>query len=115
MINYELAILIAVLAIVYTNILTQGGHIFNGLYNKLDKFFNTDKRICEGKSHHPLFKILIQCELCFSGQFSLWIFIIFNYNNYLSNPFTTALQHVLFISLTIFCTSILKSIYKKIK
>lgn len=113
MINYERALLIAVLAVTYTYILTQPGQLFNGLYNKLDKFFKTDYRRSIGKSEHPLFKILIYCHLCFSGQVSLWVFLYFNYFNYTINPIYILMCHIFTVATTIFISAILKGIYTK--
>lgn len=113
MIDYEISFLIAILAVVYTYILTQPGQLFNGLYNKLDKFFKTDTRRSNGKSEHPLFKILIYCHLCLSGQVALWLFIYFNWINYFINPFYTLLSHVFTVATTILMAAIIKGIYTK--
>lgn len=118
MINYEAALLIAILSVTYTYLLTQGGQIFNWFYNKMDKLFKTDDRQMKGKGKHFLFKILIDCHLCFSGQLAFWLFSITNYNLYLSiNNFQIALSviftHIFFVAFTILSSAIIKGIYTK--
>lgn len=113
MINYQLSFLIAILAVVYTYILTQPNMLFNGIYNKFDRFFKTDQRRANGKGVHPVFMVLMYCHLCFSGQIALWLFLILNYKNYEVNFGYTLLQHILFVSFTIFCAGIFKNIYTK--
>jgi hypothetical protein len=66
-----------------------------------------------GLGPHPIFKMIIGCEKCVSGQMALWIFLFFNYKNYLALEFSTIIYHALFIALTIFTTTIIKSIYSK--
>lgn len=113
MINYELILLIAVLGVTYTYILTKPGQIFNGLYNKMDVWFKTDARAMKGKDKHWLFKVLIYCHLCFSGQFSAWLYLALNYKNYLISPLQTLLLHIFFVALTIFSAGVIKGIYTK--
>lgn len=106
MINYELSFLIAISAFVYTNILTEPEMLFNSLYNYLDVIFTGKYRF--------VFKILIHCEKCLSGQLAFWIYLWVNYNFYLSNNFLSAgLNHIFFISFTILIATILNIIYKK--
>lgn len=118
MINYQLALLIATLGVCYTYILTQTGQIFNPLYNRLYKFFKTDERRMKGKTEHPIFKIVIYCHLCFSGQVAAWLFLILNFNSYfLSFDYkiilTTLLLHIFFTAFTIFMAGVIKGIYTK--
>ncbi len=106
MINYELSFLIAVAAFVYTNILTEPEMLFNGLYNYLDGKFIGKWRF--------IFKILIHCEKCLSGQLAFWIYLWVNYNFYLSSEFLSiGLNHIFFVSFAILIATILNIIYKK--
>jgi hypothetical protein len=109
MINYELSLLIAVLAVVYTQLLTDTNMIFNGVYNRLYRFFKTDQRAREGKPYHPLFMILIYCEKCFAGQVAFWLFIYHNFADY------NFLIHLFFVAFTILSAYILNNIIKHIK
>jgi hypothetical protein len=116
MINLEyflLSFLISITAFVYSYILTQPTELFSGLYRLLDSVFKTDERNNKGLGMHPLFKLLIGCEKCVSGQWALWIYLILNFKNYLNLEFTGIIFHLLFIGLTIFTTTAIKSIYKK--
>lgn len=110
---FLLSFLISVTAFVYSNVLTQPSEIFSNLYGRLDSFFENDRRYVHGLDQHPIFKMVIGCEKCVSGQMSLWIFLFFNYKNYLAFEFSTIIYHALFIGLTIFTTTIIKSIYSK--
>ncbi len=58
-----IALCFAVMAYVYSVILTQPGHILNSLYNYLEENLNPF-----------LFKPIIGCPLCVSGQMSLWVY-----------------------------------------
>lgn len=107
---FTLSFLIAVLAFVYSYILSQPGEPF-GLLNKwLYRFFENDKRMQEGKELHPLYKLLIGCEKCIAGQIALWCFLLLNYSEY---TIKALFPHILFVSLTIFLTVIIKGLYKK--
>jgi len=109
-------IFIAITAFTYSYILTQPGELLGKVYGKLDSFFKTDKRISEGKGLHPIFKMVIACPKCVSGQMALWIYLFYNYKNYsfgLSIFISTLITHVLFIGTTIFLTSIINSLYQK--
>jgi hypothetical protein len=109
MINYELGLLIAVLAVVYTNLLTDTNMIFNSAYNWLYRFFKTDQRAHQGKGYHPLFMILIHCEKCFAGQVAFWLFVYLNHDQY------NFLIHLFFVAFTILSAYILNNIIKHIK
>lgn len=106
MINYQLSFLIAVLAYVYTNILTDVDMIFNGLYNWLDQKIVNQRWI---------FHIIIHCEKCIGGQLAFWIFSFIYHNAYLKHPFYTALIHIFFITFTILTTEFIKQTHKLIK
>jgi hypothetical protein len=116
MINYELAILIAVASVTYSNILTQPNAIFNPLYNKLYNYFKTDERRGNGKPYHPLFMLLIHCEKCIAGQAAFWLYICVYAPNSFGRPsgaLVTVLQLIFFTTFTIFSASIISIIYKK--
>jgi len=49
-------------------------------------------------------KPLGTCEVCFSGQISLWFFIVENWNGYDINSFVS---HIVFMSITMFFTEIM--------
>jgi len=109
-------IFIAITAFVYSNILTQPGEIFGNLYKKLDEFFNTDKRSCTGLGLHPIFKMIMACEKCVSGQLAFWFFMAHYYNGYLSGTHSfiyNAFTHIGFTCTTIFITTIIKSLHEK--
>lgn len=109
-------IFISITAFVYANILSQPGEIFGKWYGFLNNLFQTDKRISSGKQLHPLFKMMIGCEKCVSGQLALWYFMANNYGGYFIGVrefILTAFQHSFFIATTIFLTTIIKSLYEK--
>lgn len=108
---FILSFLLAVLAFIYTNVLTQAGEVFGALYSKLYRYFKSDEREQQGLPKHPLFKVLIDCEKCVAGQIAMWSYLIINFNQYIC--FISVLKHFLFVSLTIFAVIIIKSIYTK--
>jgi len=108
MIQYEISLLIAVFAFVYTNLLTDEDQLFNGLYNWLEtKLTNLDGTI------HWLFNITIGCEKCVAGQLALWIYLYCNPINYILHPLRTFFLHLAFITVTILITALIKNIYKQ--
>lgn len=111
---FILSFLIAVFAFVYTNILTANGEVFGCIYKMLYHKFKSDQREQNGLPRHPLFKVLIDCEKCVSGQISLWSFLILHLYGYREVSFALVLQHILFITLTILFTIIIKSFYIKL-
>jgi hypothetical protein len=113
MINYEFAILIAVLAFVYSNLLMQPDAMLNGFYNRMDVRFKTDERKQNGKGRHWLFMITVHCEKCIAGQLAFWLFPFFNYIGYILNPVYTSLVHLLFVAFAIFSAAIIHGIYNK--
>lgn len=112
MINYQLGLLIAMAAYVYTNILTDVNQIFNGIYNWLDEKLNSS---LEGGDKHWLFMVLIYCEKCVGGQMALWIYLYFNYKSYSTDTIITLLQHVFFVTFTILSATVIKELHKHIK
>lgn len=107
------ALLIAITGFTYSYILTQPGEVFGWLYGKLDALFNTDKRGCKGLGFHPVFKMIMACPKCVSGQMALWIFIILNHEDYLQSFIWHLVFHILFIGTSIFLATLIKSYYQK--
>lgn len=105
---------IAIVAVTYTYILTRAGQILSGFYNWLDQVFKTDKRAAEGKEVHPVFMVIMYCEKCFSGQVALWLFLYYNWNNYLYHfRIDYIFIHIFFVLYTIFLSSVIKHSYIK--
>ena len=69
------AFLCAVSGFVYTTILTDPGEIFDNLYSFLQRRFEATRP--------KLFKVLIGCERCVSGQLALWTLVFLMVKNYL--------------------------------
>lgn len=113
MINYQLAVLIAVAAFTYSNILTKPDAMLNKLYNSLDMLFDNDKRRSNGKGYHPVFMILIHCEKCIAGQLALWIYAYNNVFGYILEPLETIGLHILFVAFTIFVAAVIRDLYYK--
>lgn len=72
-----IAFLSAVTSQIYTNVITQPHHIFAGWKRWLDKIFNYggNYKNQRREEDHWLYKILIGCEKCNTGQLSLWTFV----------------------------------------
>lgn len=95
-----LTLAIAISAFVYSNMLTENGMIFHGLFEYLEE------RLPEW-----IFKPLIGCQYCVSGQWSLWFFLyygIFEVSDYVFYI------HIWFILQTIFVTKIVTEIYYRV-
>jgi len=87
---------IAVVAVVYADILTDTEMLLEGLYGWL-----------RDRLPDWLFKPLIGCSKCFSGQLALWWFIF-------THDFELPLL-VVFVSGAIFSTVLLRWVYLKIR
>jgi len=85
---YLLALNIAVVAYIYSVILTEPGMILNLLYRWLDSMNE------KGTLPDWLFYPLIGCSKCVSGQIALWYYVVTctSYN---------LIDHILLISFTI--------------
>lgn len=105
MINYEIAFLIAILGFVYTNLLTEPEMILNPLYNWIQCKLTSACHVSWWRK--ALFKIIIHCEKCFSGQFAFWFYLITEFKSY------SFIEHVFFVAFTIFIVSIVKNLYTK--
>lgn len=105
------ALMVAIGAFVFSNILTGNGEVLGWLYGALDRLFKTDERAAEGKPVHPLFKMLMQCEKCVAGQWSLWSFFIYAFPLYKKGNWILFLPHLGFVFFSIFLTLIVKRVY----
>lgn len=94
--NYNLiltSLMIAIIAFVYSDVLTEPKMILNPLYLELEKILP-----------EQIFKPIIGCFKCVAGQMALWSYIfIFDYN---------FIMHVFFICLTIYLSKIVCKIYR---
>lgn len=106
------AFLLASLGFTYSTILTEPGEIFSGLYKWLGSVFGNDKREIQGKGNHPIFKMIIGCHRCVTGQMALWFFVILNYGCY---TFYHIIYAGLLIGLSILFAETIKKIYTKWK
>jgi len=93
-----LAVKAAIIAYTYSEILVMGGEILNGLYKFLERKI--------GK-YPLLFKPLIDCSKCVSGQISFWSYLIFYYKIY--NP----VDHLACVCTAILITITIKALFKK--
>lgn len=93
-INYQIAILIACVAVVYSTVLTEPNSLLNGFYLRASEFFKNDKREAEGKPLHWAFMLLIGCHKCIAGQWAAWYYVFFcqEYNIF---------KHIFFVAFTI--------------
>ncbi len=98
---YELALQIAIVAYVYSNVLTDPGMVLNGFYNLLEKHLITES---QGRGEW-LFKPIIGCFYCVAGQFALWGYFI----AYL--PKYNLFDHIFFICFTIFAVHLIHLVY----
>ena len=95
---YLLALKIALIAYVYSVILTEQGMLLNGLYRWLDS-----KNLPDW-----LFNPLIGCSKCVTGQMALWYLIL----EYLKMPYlNNIVEIVFFLSLAIFISYVINKIY----
>lgn len=91
---YTYTVLFAAVAVVYTEVLTAPGNIL-GWFDKLIHRFITNEYIL---------KPLGDCTYCFGGQVALWgYFLVMSRYDWL--------EHILFVSFTIFIIHIYKQIW----
>lgn len=115
-------LLLAVIGFVYCVILVAPDQLLNGWYNWLYDLFKVTNRLEEGKPRPGLFKILVGCEKCFTGQFCAWFFLFQNIGLYgdvirfhIGALFGLMIVHAAFVSLGIYYVTILNSFYNKLK
>lgn len=107
-------IFISITAFTYSYILTQPNEIFGRLRIVLEQWFKHDQRLVAHKGPHPIYKMIMWCEKCVSGQLSFWIYLAWHYDQYLhGNILYNAIEHIFFTATTIFLTTIIKSLYIK--
>lgn len=99
---YILSAKIAIVAYVYSDVLTEPGMALNWLYHLLSKL------------PEPIFKPLIGCFRCVAGQMSFWVYLIYylKTNFGLTEMLSSIGNHIFFISLTIFLTWIINKVYR---
>jgi hypothetical protein len=86
----------ALVAYVYCMILTEPGMILNAWYNFLDQRLGSKPWI---------FKPLVGCMYCVSGQAACWYYVFLYYSEY------SLLEHVFFISFAIYITPTIHKFY----
>lgn len=96
---YILSLKIAIVAYIYSDVLTEPGMIFNGLFHLLNRL------------PEWLFKPLIGCYKCVAGQMALWCYVPIYYST-TSSVLHCAGNHIFFVSLTIFLTWIINKVYR---
>ena len=90
------SVVIAVIAVVFSAVLTQEGMLLNFLWKFLNKHIGNKPF---------LFNPLIDCPKCVSGQIALWYYLIAYWHEY------SFIIHVSLISVTIFISLIIYKIY----
>jgi membrane-bound metal-dependent hydrolase YbcI (DUF457 family) len=107
---------LAIVAYIYSDVLTEGGMILNPMYVFLDTW-KYNKRA--GKKLIPewLFKPLIGCYKCVAGQMALWSFFVVNYSEYINIKSIFELSvlignHLFFITLTILLSCLTQRIHR---
>lgn len=94
MLTYLYTILFAALAIVYCEVLTAPGNILGWFDKLLHKWIKNEY----------ILKPLGDCCYCFGGQVALWGYLLLGDYDWL--------QHILFVSFTIFLIHIYKQTWK---
>lgn len=100
MINLQLCWLIAACAFSYSVLLTDPGQMLNGIYKFLDQ-----KVFIKNWMKKWLFKPIMSCERCVSGQWAFWLYFYFK-TEY------SIVQHLFFTLLTILFVTFIGLIYK---
>lgn len=102
----QFAFELAVVAYVFVCILQKDDNIF-------EKYGDFLTWVHGFKYGYYIANPLGYCENCFAGQLAFWLYIKLNYHYYLHDLFNNVVQHIIFVSLTIFITSLIKIIIKK--
>jgi hypothetical protein len=92
------ALAVAIVAYVYSQVLTEPGMIFNRLYNALDRTLP-----------EWLFRPLIGCMYCVAGQMALWYYLSLSVA--LSHIPYDLFGHIFFICLSVFLISFIHKAY----
>jgi hypothetical protein len=98
-----------VIGFVWCIVLTDKGMIFNRLNRYLHNTLNTQKQILEAE-YSWMYKILIGCERCFSGQFALWTYIALSIYGSIDYSLLT---HIICTSYSICTAAIITKTYNK--
>ena len=106
LIYFQTAFELAVIAYVFVCILQTDKNMFV-LYGD---FLNW---LASFKYGYIIAKPLGYCEICFAGQLAFWLYLKYNYKNYLNNWFENIYTHIFFISLTILFTFLINKIIKR--
>ena len=94
---YVYSILLGIAAWVYSMILLRDGMILGWLGKSLARLPDW---LCDP---------LGGCEYCVAGQFALWFYLYVFWNSYLDNVIGNIVNHILFITATIFVVSIINT------
>lgn len=107
---------VGVIAYIYTNVLTDSGHILSWWKEWLEKVLLREKTHrarhqippsqkipSKYKDMHWLFDPIVGCEKCVSGQMALWFYLI--HNDWIWY------EHILIILSTIYVMPLIKFIY----
>lgn len=105
---------LAITAFVYSQLLTEPGQLLAWWGNFLDRFFQNDRRYVQGYGPHPVYKLLIGCTRCVSGQFALWFFLFQNWSFYRSGELMIIPYHIITISITIFFATLITKLYARL-
>ena len=111
---FLLSLLIAICAFIYTNVLIETGEVLDWWGSFWYNAFDNEQRLIKGEGYHPVYKAFFQCEKCVAGQISMWSFLIVHFGEYREVSFALILQHILFITLSIYLAIIVKLIYSKL-
>lgn len=94
---YIFTLVVAIIAYTYTEILTDHGMIFFRWKGWLFKKLKSDE--------HWLFKILVGCPYCVSGQMALWMYLYFVVFESLEYHWYV---HISTVAITIFNVALIK-------
>lgn len=101
--QYQYALELAVVAYVFCCELQKDKNIFAWYGDLINKLFAYTYG-------YILANPLGYCEKCFAGQLAFWLFLYYNWRDYKIDIFNTLQHHVIFISVVIFITIIIKLI-----
>lgn len=107
---YEYSFLFAVVAVVYSTILTEPDHLLDWWYRFLHKKLKVDERRENGKGKPALFMLLVHCEKCIGGEIMFWSYLYMNWG-----IMYDVAEHLCFTALTILLAGLIKLTYKIIE
>lgn len=108
-----IAIAAAVIAYVYTGILTEPQNIFFRWFLFVRRITLPPVEGCQ-RAHYPLwrivaFKLIIECDTCLAGQSALWWFLIKHRSDY---NWSIVVDHIFITCSAIFLTYVVKKIHR---